>query len=98
MIGAKLLSGLSAVLAASAAMASQPVPRTIDGCIGDGAFTSRDGYEITVVARGGAPFDLRRYEGRRLRIRGDLLPGDNLILTAPPRDLGPCAPAVPPAR
>ncbi len=79
-----------AALVVLPALASQPVPRVMVGCVTDGAFISSDGYHIQPHRSGGTAVDLSRYEGRRLRIKGNLLPGDVLILNARPEDLGPC--------
>jgi hypothetical protein len=92
---AALLSGVVTLTPTPTAIASQPVPRTYEGCVVKGVFTSRDGYDIAIATRVGVPLDLRRYEGHRLQIRGSLLPGDNLILNAPPRDLGSCVKVAP---
>lgn len=79
-------------------LTSQPVPRAIEGCVAGGQFISSDGYGIAISPSIGASLDLHRYNGWRLRVRGALLPGDTLILTEPPRDLGPCPDVLPALR
>jgi hypothetical protein len=54
------------------AFASRPVPKTITGCVANGSLHSSDGYEIWVRNLNLAP-----YEGKRIQLRGNLLPGDN---------------------
>jgi hypothetical protein len=76
--------------AAAPANASQPVPRTIAGCVFNGGFISSDGYDIRPKHAGGGKVDLRTLEGRAVQLSGALLPGDLLILSETPRDLGPC--------
>lgn len=78
------------VMQAGAVHASRPVPRTIEGCVTQGVFTSDDGYVIRVRQDGFEAFDLAPFEGRRIRARGMLLPGDLFHLRGRPRDLGPC--------
>lgn len=80
------------VLACSAgAEASEPVRRTIVGCVSDGRFVSSDGYVIRPTdAEGRQDLGLARWEGRRLSLTGDLLPGDWLRLRRPPKVLGRC--------
>lgn len=75
---------------ASAAQASMPVPRTITGCVVGGAFASDDGYLIRAKRAGFEDYDLRGFEGRRIRVRGMLSPGDLFVVKGRPRDLGPC--------
>jgi hypothetical protein len=48
------------------------VPKTITGCVSNGSLHSSDGYEIRV-----RNLDLAPYAGRRIQVRGNLLPGDN---------------------
>jgi hypothetical protein len=52
--------------------ASRPVPKTITGCVVNGSLHSSNGYEIRV-----RNMDLVRYEGKRIKVSGNLLPGDN---------------------
>lgn len=59
-------------VAVDRAVASRPVPRTITGCVTSGSLHSSDGYEIRVRNLNLAP-----YEGKRIQLRGNLLPGDN---------------------
>lgn len=73
------------------ATASEPVRSTVVGCVSDGRFVSSDGYVIRPTdAAGLRDLDLSRWEGRRLSLRGDLLPGDVLRLSRSPRVLGRC--------
>lgn len=80
-------SGLAAIIPANA---SEPVRRTLVGCVTNGEFITSDGYSIRPRHADGREFDLRRFEGRKIRIVGDLLPGDVLIVKRLPRDTGPC--------
>lgn len=80
------------------ASASRPVPRTLEGCVINGAFFSvykgastetgkRDiAYRIRVQN-----LDLSPYEGKKIRLQGRLSPGDRF--TPEPKSLkvlGPC--------
>jgi hypothetical protein len=85
--GVATLAGLTTLLPA---VASQPVPKTIVGCVFNGGFVSSDGYDIRPMDANGKDVDLRRFEGHQVTIRGDLLPGDAFILKKPPADSGPC--------
>lgn len=76
-------------VSASAADASRPVPRTITGCVVGGTFTSDDGYVIQAKS-GYEDYDLGPFEGRRIRAKGMLSPGDRFQVKGRPRDLGPC--------
>ena len=69
---------------AGAAMASEPVPRTIEACVIGGAFRGPQyTYRVHVIAGGEwRQVDLSAYEGMTLRMRGFLLPGDNFTLRA----------------
>lgn len=82
---------LALACAAPVALASEPVPRVIEGCVNGGVFTSSDGYVIRPQLRIGELVDLARFEGRAIILDGDLLPGDLMILKKPPQDKGPCA-------
>lgn len=42
------------------------------GCVTNGSLHSSDGYEILV-----RNLDLGPYEGKRIKLKGNLLPGDN---------------------
>jgi len=75
------------------ASASRPVPRTIVGCVVDGAFISSDGYHIRPRYKDRSKVDLHALEGQRVILDGNLLPGDIMYLKTPPRALGPCKPA-----
>lgn len=83
----------SAVLAGAfvPAEASRPVRRTISGCVVDGTLVSDDGYRIRVTdSRTRRRVDLARFEGRRIRYTGSLLPGDVYFVQGRPAVLGPC--------
>ncbi|MBA3396435.1 MAG: hypothetical protein H0T89_27640 [Deltaproteobacteria bacterium] len=63
--------------ATPAAEASKGVARTLTGCVVDNAFYSVDGraYRIGVPAS----LDLRPFEGKGVRLRGMLYPGDRFV-------------------
>jgi hypothetical protein len=84
------LATAAIVAVASTAHASMPVPRTITGCVIEGAFTSDDGYLIRAKRAGFEDYDLGGFEGRRIRVRGMLSPGDLFVVKGRPRDLGSC--------
>jgi len=75
---------------ASPAPASGPVPRTITGCVKNGVLTSDDGYHITVLSRNNAPMALARFNGKRIRAAGNLLPSDRFYPNQPWQVVGPC--------
>jgi hypothetical protein len=67
------------------------VRKDIIGCVSGGALTSDDGYPIRVTDRRTQDaVDLRRYNGKKIRVRGNLLPGDMFFLDGSPRVLGSC--------
>jgi hypothetical protein len=60
--------------------ASRPVPRTLTGCVINGAlFTvyKHKGVKPTVYRIKVHDFDLTPYEGSKIQLKGNLLPGDN---------------------
>ena len=67
---------------------------TASGCVRNGQFsTSRGKTTYTYKVRDKTPdrvFDLRPYEGRRVMITGNLLPGDYFFPTGPIQILGMC--------
>lgn len=80
-----LPAGLLALLVAAGvpgiALASRPVPKVVTACVVGGKFT-RGPYTYQVrrhSAVGIVDVDLSAYEGKRIRVRGSLLPGDRLI-------------------
>jgi hypothetical protein len=75
---------------ASATLASEPVPRTLTGCVSHGRFVTSDGYLIDPRSPDGSQFDLSAFEGRQVRMSGALLPGDRFIVQTRPQDLGRC--------
>ncbi len=60
------------LFATDCSLASRPVPKTITGCVINGSLHSSDGYEIRVRNH-----DLAPYEGKKIMVRGNLLPGDS---------------------
>lgn len=84
------LIAAGALAGGAQALASMPVPRTITGCVIGGVFTSDNGYVIRARGPGFAEYDLSRFEGRRIVVRGMLSPGDLFAVKRAPRDLGPC--------
>ena len=72
------------------AHASAPVRKTITGCVQGGVFRSDDGYVIELRRRSGDTIDVSRWQGRRLRVTGKLLPRDNFYLEGVPAVLGRC--------
>lgn len=79
--GAVLQAAVLGLLAGPIAEASQPVPRAVTGCVIQGTFTDGQ-YSYKVRSRSGdriVEMNLTRWEGRKIRIRGSLLPGDILI-------------------
>jgi hypothetical protein len=72
------------------ALASAPVHKTYAGCVHNGVYTSENGYVIRIRQAGGKPLDLSKWDNKRLRITGNLLPGDVFFLTAPPVVVAPC--------
>jgi hypothetical protein len=81
------------LLLAASAQASGPVPVTLEGCVIKGVFFSLE-KEATPAGAGsrvyrmevrkpephsGQKLDLSRYEGKKIRVQGRLLPGDVLI-------------------
>ncbi|ALK08693.1 hypothetical protein [Blastochloris viridis] len=77
-------------LQAGAADASGPVRKTYNGGVVDGADVAGR-HIIRLLNRDGRPVDVSAFEGQRLRLIGDLLPGDNFIIVDRPLPLGPCA-------
>lgn len=74
---AMTLAGVA--IAAPGAHASRPVKKTVIACVVDGQLTS--GLYTYRVRRnaGSSDINLARYERKRIRVRGYLLPGDILI-------------------
>ncbi len=79
-----------ALVSLQPASASAPVPKAIVGCVSNGTFTSESGYVIKLRRRPGELMNLSRWNGMRLRVTGNLLPGDDLYLTGSPAVLGRC--------
>lgn len=69
-------------LFAGTADASRPVPRTIEACVTQGVLTGRRyTYKVYVPTKTEMrPLDLGAFEGMTLRVRGNLLPGDILMM------------------
>ncbi|MCC6999027.1 MAG: hypothetical protein IT370_30720 [Deltaproteobacteria bacterium] len=70
--------------AAPRARASKPVARTLTGCVIDGAFFSIDGRATYRIATA-AEIDLKPLEGKAVKLRGLLSPGDRFVLAADAR-------------
>ena len=88
------LASMLAVAATLPVRASGPVPHTTTGCVRNGQFSTQRGtttYTYKVRVDGpNKPFDLTPYEGKRILISGNLLPGDYFYPTAPVQILGKC--------
>ncbi|MBM4275929.1 MAG: hypothetical protein FJ134_15940 [Deltaproteobacteria bacterium] len=70
--------------------ASRPVPRTLTGCVMNGTLytvhkSKHKGVKPTVHRIKVENFDLAPYEGSKIRLKGNLLPGD--IFYPDPRTL-----------
>lgn len=66
-------------IAPISALASRPVKKTVSACVQGGELIA-DGYTYRVrSSAASADTDLAPYEGRRIRVKGYLLPGDVLI-------------------
>ena len=78
------------VAALQPVLASAPVPKTFVGCVANGVYTNDDGYVIRIHRSGGVLLNLSQWEKKKVRITGNLLPGDNFYLTAAPVVVGPC--------
>lgn len=90
-ISAALLSIVEMFGLVQSVEASQPVRKTIVGCVTAAGFVSEDGYEIRLRnASTRLALDLRGLRGRRIAVTGDLLPGDHFFVSRPPRVLGRC--------
>jgi len=83
------------------AAASRPVHAVITGCVRDGVFVSErtefgthvspGGYRISLLKEPGSPVDLQAFEGRRVSVTGELLPGDAFLVEEESLvDRGPC--------
>ena len=77
-------------LHASVADASAPVRKSYQGCVVDGDYVAGR-YVIRLFDRDRNRIDVTRFEGQRLAVTGDLLPGDILFVLDGPTPLGPCA-------
>jgi hypothetical protein len=70
-----------AIVPVGEAIASRPVPKTVTACVVKGELT-RGPYTYSVRKDTGealAKVDLAPYEGKRIRVKGYLLPGDILV-------------------
>jgi hypothetical protein len=72
------------------ALASGPVRMTVVGCVSHGVFRSDDGYLIKLRQHGGGLLNLTPWNGKRLRVTGNLLPSDNLFVLSAPTIVGAC--------
>jgi len=77
------------VLSIGFAHASPPVPAKLTACVLDGIMVTDDGFAITLA--GSRRVDLTRYAGKKIRVTGDLQPGDMLFPTADVEVLGTCS-------
>jgi len=75
---------------AATAEASRAVPRTLTGCVENGVFTTKDGYDITVLGQDNQRVDLNGYNGMRIRVSGSLLPGDRFYPKSRIERIGSC--------
>lgn len=93
--------GLLGVFCAVPLRASEPVSVVITGCVRDGVFVSEftdfgthvspGKYRITPFISRDGLLDLTPFEGRRLSITGELLPGDSFFVEEETLvDRGPC--------
>lgn len=88
---ATILLAAAFALAATGALASAPVRKTMTGCVMmSGEFFNQTGYRLRVVDRAGAAVDLLPYRGKQLRLEGWINPGDRYTLDGSPRVLGAC--------
>lgn len=86
-----IVIALALILAAfQPTSASAPVRKTIVGCVSSGKFISESGYVIKLRYRPGELMNLSRWNNMRLRVTGDLLPGDDFYLTSAPIVVGRC--------
>lgn len=87
------------------AAASRPVHAVITGCVQGGVFVSEytefgthvspGGYRISLLTEPGSPVDLQPFEGRRVSVTGELLPGDVFLVEEESLvDRGPCGGAM----
>ena len=74
-----LMAFVMVAIAPSNALSSRPVKKTVTACVVNGELTS--GPYTYRVRRdvGSVEVDLTPYEGKRIRVRGYLLPSDILI-------------------
>lgn len=70
-----------ASVAPTESRASKPVPRTVTGCVIKGELVGDPYvYSVRLQTKDGLErYDLAPYEGRLIRVKGSLLPGDILI-------------------
>jgi hypothetical protein len=76
------VAAIALIVLAGLAQASRPVPYAVTGCVEAGQLTDgRYTYRVVKSTHSGLEnVDLSRHEGRSIRVRGDLLPGDLLIV------------------
>ncbi|MCA9521612.1 MAG: hypothetical protein KC609_11595 [Myxococcales bacterium] len=79
-----IIAAVATLLVGVDAAASKPIRWRFDGCVVDGLLISVRGHRMTPMrtSRQGAPFDAKRYEGKRLTVSGHLLPGDYFVVDA----------------
>ena len=83
---AAALCALSSAVPASPAVATQ-----LTACVLDGIMVTSDGHPITLA--GPRRVDLAPYAGKKIRVTGELHPGDVLFPTADLQVLGACSAA-----
>ena len=92
---------LACLPAPQPAAASRPVHAVITGCVRGGVFVSEytefgthvspGCYRISLLVEPGSPVDLQPFEGRRVSVTGELLPGDAFLVEEESLvDRGPC--------
>lgn len=70
---------LTITMPSAALHASRPVKKTVTACVVDGKLDSGQYVYRVRPGLGAEDTDLRPHEGKRLRVKGYLLPGDILI-------------------
>src|SRR5262245_57094626 len=78
------------VLFSDVVPASAPIPVKLVTCVLDGIPITLDGHPISLA--GPRRIDLAPFAGKKIRITGNLTPGDRLFPTADIEVLGACSP------